>query len=417
MVGFLIKTWPKLSETFILEEVLGLERLGQPLHLFALNPPTDAIAHDDVSRVRSPVTYLDAGDGLDLREELARHARLAAAAPLAWLRGAARALLRREGGRWKDFVRAGRLADAMRRHGLAHLHAHFIAEPAGVAEIGAAMAGATFSISAHAKDIYLSKDATLQRKLDRAAFTVTCTDYNCQHLGRLAPGASVCRMYHGIDFTRFRPDLRDETAGESPLLLAVGRLREKKGFATLVDACALLRERGVEYRCEIVGYGEQEPVLREQIASLGLSNRIRLTGKLAREDVIHRYARARVFVMPSQLGADGDRDGIPNVLLEAMAMEVPVVSTHVSGIPELVRDGDTGLLVEPTHAKALADAVQRLLDDPELAARLARRGRQAVAQSFDNDRNLKTLRDLLDNHTARAAASGGARATVLNHVR
>lgn len=396
-VGFLVKTWPKLSETFILEEVLGLERLGRRLHLFALAAPADGLAHAAVQNVRAPVGFIS-----DVSVVKA-HLGMLKAGPGRYLRAALQTLRRPEGGRWRDFNAAVRLAALVRRHRIGHLHAHFISEPAAVAGLAAALAGVGHSISAHAKDIYLSAPDVLRRKLAAARFTVTCTEYNRRHLAAIAPEARVHRMYHGIDATAFHPRLR-EAGSVTPLVLAVGRLREKKGFATLIEACRLMRERGQEVRCEIVGYGEEKPRLEAQIRDAGLAGAVFLTGKLERNEVIRRYARASVLVVPSQLAADGDRDGIPNVLAEAMAMEVPVVSTPLSGIPELVEHERNGLLVAPGDANALARAITRLIEDAALGQRLGRAGRTAVLEAFDNDRNLRLLDRLLAEASFRPPA-------------
>ncbi len=396
-VAMLVRSWPKLSETFILEEVLALERQGADLRLYAMTAPTDEVTHGAVSRVRSPLVRVPSRAGLG--DSLARHAGMALARPAAYVRAAAYVLaggLRDGRRRWRDFVRAGWLASQLRRDGVQHLHVHFISDTADVGRAAAAMAGLRFSISAHAKDIYLSDPADLHRKLTAAAFTVTCTDANRRALTSIAPHAPVHLMYHGIDRDVFDPARRTPMSpGEAPLILAVGRLREKKGLDTLIDACAHLHARGRHVRCDIVGYGEAHDALAHRIEAAGLGRRVRLVGKLTREQVIERYARAAVFVQPSRIAADGDRDGIPNVLLEAMAMTLPVVASSVSGIPELVDDGVNGLLVEPDRPQALADAIERVLDDPRLAAALGRAGRQKVTEGFDNDRNLIQLSALL----------------------
>jgi glycosyltransferase involved in cell wall biosynthesis len=189
------------------------------------------------------------------------------------------------------------------------------------------------------------------------------------------------------------------------LIVSVGRLREKKGLDTLIDACALLRDRGQSFNCEIVGYGEEQPKLEAQIARLQLGAHVRLLGKLAREQVIERYARAAVYVQPARIAADGDRDGIPNVLLEAMAMGLPVVASRVSGIPELVEHEITGVLVESDDAHALADAIGRVLNQPSLCADIACRARTTVTERFDNDRNLRQLCALLEQQPEGAAAA------------
>jgi glycosyltransferase involved in cell wall biosynthesis len=281
--------------------------------------------------------------------------------------------------------------------GVEHLHSHFISTPADIAELVGRLAALPFSISAHAKDIYLAEPADLRRKLQAARFTVTCTEANREVLAATAPQAAVHRMYHGVDHALFHPAQRMLASVAVPLIVSVGRLRAKKGLDGLIDACALLRDRGQAFTCEIVGYGEEQPRLQAQIDDLGLSAQITLVGKLAREQVIDRYARAAVYVQPSRIAADGDRDGIPNVLLEAMAMGLPVVATRVSGIPELVSHEINGLLVEPDDPAALADAITRLIARPALCADLGCRARATVTESFDNDRNLRQLMALLQH--------------------
>lgn len=400
-LGVLVKIYPKLSETFILEEILGLERLGRSLRLYALAPATDAISHPAVARVQAPLVTVPGvlrGRG---REFAKRHGQLLRAAPLRYLHTLASALRRGRQG-LGDFARAGWLAVQLRDDGVEHLHSHFISSSADTAELVARLLALPFSISAHAKDIYLGESADLRRKLQAARFTVTCTEANRQVLAAIAPRAAVHRMYHGVDHTQFHPGQRALAVG-APIIVSVGRLRAKKGLDTLIAACALLRERGQAFACEIVGYGEEQARLQAQIDTLGLTGAVRLVGKLARQQVIERYARAAVYVQPSRIAADGDRDGIPNVLLEAMAMGLPVVASRVSGIPELVGDGHNGLLVEPDDAGALADAIARLLKQPALCADLGCRARQTVTDSFDNDRNLRLLCGLLDSARPTAA--------------
>lgn len=391
-LAMLVKTWPKLSETFILEEVLGLERAGVALRLYALTPPSDEISHPVVASVRAPLVTVPPPALRHVPGYLARHLSVAVAAPLRYVR-ALRAAWRED--TLPEFLRGGWLAAQLARDGVAHLHAHFISTPAEVAAAASALGGLPFSISAHAKDIYTSRSADLQRRLRAACFTVTCTEANRRTLAALVPEARVQRMYHGIDHRLFHPGQR-QRAGGPPLLLAVGRLRAKKGLDTLIDACRLLRSRGLDFRCQIVGYGAEQERLQAQIVERGLGDTVQLLGKLAREQVIACYAQAAVFVQPSRVTADGDRDGIPNVLLEAMAMSLPVVATRVSGIPEVVRHHENGLLVEPDDAAALADAVAWILTHPVPAASLGRSARNVVLRSFDNDLNLQTLTRLLE---------------------
>ena len=397
-VGILVKTYPKISETFILEEILGLERRGLALHIFALHRPSDEISHAACAQVRAPVDYISLG-WRDTIRALSAHLRTMRTDPSRYLAAAAFALRVSDKNSLIRFVQAGYLVDRMRVAGLTHVHAHFVHEPGAVAEIASRMSGCvSYSLSAHAKDIYLSSDELLRRRLGRARFTVTCTEHNRQHLASRAPaGARLTRMYHGVDLGRFKRDegMAAVDMSAAPLILSVGRLRAKKGFAVLIDACRLLHEDGVDLRCEIVGYGEGRARLQAQIADAGLHAVVKLSGKLPQDEVIQRYRAARVFALPCRLADDGDRDGIPNVLLEAMAMRVPVISTPVSGIPELVQHGRNGLLVPPNDPAALAVAIQQLIDDPAYGHRLAQAGRRTVQRHFCNDVNLQHVHDLL----------------------
>ncbi|MDH3461949.1 MAG: glycosyltransferase family 4 protein, partial [Burkholderiaceae bacterium] len=310
-----------------------------------------------------------------------------------------------------DFVRAGWLAAHLNDDGVKHLHTHFISKPADVAQLAARMGAIRFSISAHAKDIYLSAPNDLRRKLSAACFTVTCTEANLETLAQIAPDAAIHRMYHGVDYEQFHPRCR-EPDGAAPLILSVGRLREKKGLDTLIEACRLLHEQRQAFRCEIIGYGEEHDRLQARIVQAGLVSQVRLLGKLPREQVIARYARATVYVQPSRITANGDRDGIPNVLLEAMAIGLPVVATDVSGIPELVRDGHNGVLVPPDNPASLCDAITALLGQPQLCDQLGRRARDTVTQSFDNDHNLQLLCTLLETRYECSPNDASARPTV-----
>jgi len=393
-VAVMVRMFPKLSETFVLEELLGLERLGMTLRLYTLAPPTDALVHDAVARVRAPVAAVPAGGAVPARAVLAQAVWALVHRPWGLLQSWVQAGRQGRAG-WRLWPRAAWLARRLRLDGVRHLHVHFIAEPADLAAQAAALSGLPFSVSAHAKDIYLSAAPDLRRRLGAARFTVTCTECNRAVLDGVAPGARVWRMYHGIDAQVFHPRQRQAT-GDTPLLLSVGRLRAKKGHDTLLAACARLQAQGRAVAAEIVGYGEEADRLHALRDELGLAEAVHLRGKLARDGVLAAYGRASVYVQPSRIDADGDRDGIPNVLLEAMAMGLPVVATQVSGIPELVEDGVNGLLVPPDDPPALAQAIARLLDDPALASRLGEAARATVLARFDNDRNLRQLLALLE---------------------
>jgi glycosyltransferase involved in cell wall biosynthesis len=392
-IGFLVKTYPKVSETFILQELAGLERHGLRLHIFSLRQPTDSICHAAHQTVRAPVIYLS--PAISIAAVMA-HVSLMAKRPWRYLRALWFALRREESGRIRAFFQAGYVAQCLSKAGIRHLHAHFASEPAGVAELVSALAPISYSISAHAKDVYLPSPAELRRKISGARFTVTCTEYNRKYLASIAtPEATVLRMYHGIDLDRFQRGSVPAAPVGPPLVLSVGRLREKKGFATLIEACRLLRDAGTAVRCKVVGYGEEHDRLLELIHRHGLQQVVQLVGKMTHEDLIHLYREATVFTLPCQVARDGDRDGIPNVLLEAMAMELAVVSTNVCGIPEVIQDGINGLLVRPADPTALAACVARVLTDKSLRRRLGGAARHTVATMFRTDENLRVVRNFL----------------------
>jgi glycosyltransferase involved in cell wall biosynthesis len=415
-IGVLVKTFPKLSETFVLGEVLGLEKLGLELEIFALQRPTDAVQHDAIKRVLARVRYLHEHTLPGVIRCLLDSILFLFITPIQYIKTLGFALRRAEGGGWHDFMLACALARKLRCAGITHLHAHFATQPVAVAELAARLTGIPFSISAHAKDIYLSEAPVLARKMANARFTVTCTGYNRRYLAGIAmPGTAVYGMYHGIDAAKFASRKASAILGDNeresplilghneheseqtPLILAVGRLREKKGFATLLRACALLRDAGTAFRCEIVGYGEEQARLQALIAELELSAHVQLVGTMNHAALIERYQSAAIFAAPCQVAVDGDRDGIPNVMLEAMAMQLAVVATPVSGIPEAIIDGINGLLVQPEDPCALARALQRLIEAPALRQFLGAAARRVVLQQFSNDHNLLLLRDLLLN--------------------
>jgi glycosyltransferase involved in cell wall biosynthesis len=324
---------------------------------------------------------------------------VAASAPLPYARTLADAASRLRRTAIKHFVRAGWLAARLRDVDAGHLHAHFAHGPASVAQFASQLTGVAFSFTAHAKDIYTSPPELLKAKLRAARFVVTCTDYNAEHLARLAgePWAGgIHRIYHGVNFDRFRYSGRSDSVGPRvPVCLSIGRLVEKKGFRYLIEAAGILRSAGRCLTFRIVGGGDQRGALEAEIARAGLAGVVELTGAMPQEELLPQYERASLFVLPCVVTDNGDRDGIPNVLVEAMRMGVPVVSTAISGIPELVIDDETGVLVPPRDPRALASAIAALLDDPARAQRLAFRAAHHVAERFDLHRNAERLRELL----------------------
>lgn len=399
-IAYVLKMYPRFSETFILSEILELERQGVEVRIFSLKKPDDGRFHADLARVRASVTYLPESPLLAWRAYLRQHREVYGWCRGRYLRVLWHTLKRRRAGALKRLLQAGYIAPILRREGITHVHAHFASSATSVAHFLHRLAGTGYSFTAHAKDIYIDtvNADVLERKLRAARFAVTVSDYNREHLRGLAGGDRVVRIYNGLDLEQFRPN--GTAPADPPLVLGVGRLVEKKGFADLIRACALLRAEGRRFQCWIVGKGPLEADLRRLIADLDLGDTVELAGPQPREALLRLYPRAAVVAAPCVIGADGNRDGLPTVLIEALALGVPVISTDVTGIPELVEDGQTGFLIPQHDPAALAGAIRRCLDDPAAARALARAGRERVEQQFDLRTNVAQLRELFARVTA-----------------
>lgn len=398
-IGYVVKRYPRFSETFIVNEILAHEAAGRSLEIFSLYPPNDTHFQDVISRVRSPVTYLTT-EGLragDLWEGLESAGR---AVPGLW---SALATGVAAGANAREVFQAAWLARLAVARGIGHLHAHFATTATSVARLAAAFAGIPFTFTTHAKDIFHEEvdSDDVRRKLTSASTVVTVSDFNVVHLRREhgEAAARVRRIYNGIHLDRFP---YSDPCGRGRHVVGVGRLIEKKGFAVLVEAVRRLSEAGQEFTCEIIGSGEEEEALRAQIARAGLEPRIRLSGSLPQGEVIRRVSGASVFAAPCVVGRDGNADGMPTVLLEAMALGTPCVATDVTGIPEIIRHGETGWLVGQHDAAGLAEGIQALLDDAGLRRRLAEKARSLLESEFDIRRNAELLRAVFDE--ARCAA-------------
>lgn len=384
-VGYVLKMYPRFSETFILNEILALEELGAQLDVFSLRAPADGRFHERLADVDAPVTYLPHRlRPVELWDLLA-----VAAGALPDLPRHLDELLAVD---VDDAAAAVQLAVLVRERGLVHLHAHFGSVATTVARLAARIAGVGYSFTAHAKDIFHCsvEPEDLRRKLSDADAVVTVSDYNAAYLTERFAGAAsrVIRVYNGLDLREYP---WHDPVGRPPVVAAVGRLVEKKGFHHLVDAIALLARRGRRVRLDLVGTGQQQAALEAQVAALGLEDRVRMLGALPQKRVRDVVRGAAVLAAPCVVGADGNRDGLPTVLLEALATGTPCVATPVTGIPEAVRHDETGLLVPEGDASALAEAITALLDDPERARRLSRAGRALVEEKFDIRRNASVL--------------------------
>jgi len=415
-IAYVLKGYPRLSELFIASEIWRLEQLGVPLRLYVLKPADETVHHPVVDRIATAPSYLPVTTSLsgepllrwlrsNLRPFLPSLQRMLVRHPLrlgrAYVAAAAQAVRARQGWRprkiyLKELLQATVVADdALRAGDVSHLHAHFAHGTTTVTWLASMMSGLPFSFTAHAKDIYresLNPAGLLARKMRAAEFVVTCTDANRAHLQRIAPNVSVHLVYHGLnaDFARLLATVGDDErlARSSPRLriASVGRLVAKKGFDILIAAVAQLREQGTDVELFIAGEnGDHATLVRALVAESGLSELVRMTGPLTQREILALYRGSDVFALACRVDGDGDRDGIPNVMVEAMAAGLPVVTTAVSGIPELVHDGDNGLLVPPDDASGLADAILLVAKDPQLQQRLSANGSATVAAHFDGD--------------------------------
>ena len=400
LVVVVLKGYPRVSETFIAHELAALERRGLALHIVSLRRPYDALTHPVHAAIRAAVTYLPEYLHEAPGRVLAGHARALARAPRRygralglWLRDLLRDPTPNRGRR---FGQAGVLAAELPT-GAVHLHAHFLHTPASVARYAAAMTGLAYSLAGHAKDVWTTPDWELRAKLAEARFTVACTAAGHARLDALAPGR-VELVYHGLDRHLFAAPAtfgsrRDGTDLRDPLrLLAVGRFQPKKGYATLFEAVARVR---AAIRLTVVGYGPLEAVLRDRVAALGLADRVTWAGPLDQPAVRAQYRGSDLLLVASEVAPDGDRDGLPNVVVEALSQGLPVVATRAAAIPELVVNGVHGRLVAPADAGALAAAIEQLGRDPEVRRRMGAAGIQRVAAGWDLEAGADRLHDLL----------------------
>ena len=390
-VAFVLKGYPRLSESFIAQEIAALEARGLDILIVSLRHPTDERTHPVHGEIRAGVLYLPEY----LYQEPARVLRAwrrvrawetYAEAKALWLRDLARDPTPNRGRRFgQALVLAAELpADVTR------LHAHFLHTPASVTRYAAALRGIPWSGSAHAKDIWTIPEWEKREKLASCEWLVTCTEANRRHLAALAPPGRVELVYHGLDLKRFSPDGREQAKSSPVAILSVGRLVEKKGTDVLLEALARL-PRELEWRFVHVGGGPLKRAMERRAGALGIASRVAWRGALPQDRLLEEYRAADIFVLASRIARDGDRDGLPNVLMEAQSQRLACVATTVSGIPELIEDGVTGLLVAPESPEALARALGVLIADPAQRRALGEAGSARVSARFALEPNIARL--------------------------
>lgn len=402
VLAYILKGYPRISETFISNEILLLEQLGLKLRLFSMRHPRESFCHDSVTRIKARVDYLPTELLLEFHRLVIPNIFLAAKRPAAYRRALALAIARyKRNGKpatFKHLLQAGYMTNnfLLPEQDITHLHGHFAHSPTSVTMFGSMLSGLPFSFTAHAKDIYTSNRAQLKEKIDRARFVVTCTEHNIEYLSGVAEKSTtpINCIYHGIDLELFSRPEHNPTPVEPYRLFTVARLTEKKGLPTIYRALALLKQRGIQFTHVLIGDGDDRDKIFNLISDLGLGDQCSWLGTRTHHEVLEQFNNSDLFILACKIAESGDRDGIPNVLVESLAMGVPALSTTVSAIPEVLKHGETGYTVEPENPAAMADAIETVLADKQLAARLSLQGREWVEKRFDNRRWIQQLADL-----------------------
>ncbi len=366
-VAYVLRAFPRLSETFLLHEILALRARGVAVRVFAFERVDDERMHPEAERLLPEVTFLEAGEVEDWRGP---------------------AIVPRKQRRW---AAAGtRIGRELRAWNATHVHAHFAGPAATAACFAARTAGITFSFTAHAKDIFVeSLDWTWLAWLGAQAHAVvTVCDYNRRYLRRRMPEARIVRLYNGVDLERWTPPASRPLAGP---VVTVGRFVRKKGFDVLIESLALLRDRGTPVRAVMIGDGQELGPVQARARELRLGRLVRFPGALTQPEVQRALRRAAAVALPCIVDTDGNQDALPTVLLEGAACGLPAVATRVAGVPEIVRDGETGRVVEPGDPVALADALADVMRSARRRARMGRAARARAERLFDQRNASRTL--------------------------
>ena len=388
--AYLFERFPSFGQTFCYREVAELDRQGVAPPIFSIRNPKDEPPQDWDARIVKRVHYLP--EEKELLDDVQRALKKRKLPP-----EIVTAL--DEWGRRTDFLRlyqAVYVGLRLQELGVRHVHAHFAGMAARTGLWIHRFFPMTFSFTAHANDIFAPRhfEIGLDKLVDAARLIVTETDYAAQFLRERFPKRTdrIHRIYNGLNLAEFG---RTDFSSTPPLIIAVGRLIAKKGFAALIHACGLLAERGKSFRCEIIGEGPLENELRAQIDELNLRDRLVVSGAKPQREVRQRLAAASVFVLPSMIDPEGGMDNLPTVIMEAMAAGLPIISTNIGGISEMVIQNETGFLVQPADPIALAKAIEDVIDDRLLAQRLGEAGHQRAQELFSIERNVRELCALL----------------------
>ncbi|WP_009544518.1 glycosyltransferase family 4 protein [Crocosphaera subtropica] len=401
-VGYVVKRYPRYSETFVVNEILDHEKAGLNIDIFALRPPCDSHFQNCISQVRASVTYIRKPIQGRVSESLnslsptaasyfwAELQELGKLVPDFWSK-----LSMAQGEAASTVYQAAWLAREVKLREITHLHAHFGSVSTSVTRLASHFADVPYTFTTHAKDIFhesVDSDDMI-RKIRDASTVVTVSHYNQQYLqqtyGKVAD--KVQKIYNGLNLSQ----LNYQSPKHRPCrIISVGRLVEKKGTSVLIDACSLLKQWGCEFHCQIVGTGDLETELKQKIKALKLDNCVKIIGPRPQNEVFKLIQESAVFAAPYIIGKDGNRDGLPTVLLEAMALGTPCIGTDVTGIPEMIKHEETGLIIPQNNAEDLAMALRTLLTSENMRVQLAEKARKLMETEFNIEQNSATLRKL-----------------------
>lgn len=389
-IGYVFERFPSFGQTFCYREIVELKRQGAEVSVFSIRTPAGEPRQDWDQQIVREVHYLPGEAGLVSEVNHAIRQRGLPAEAVSAID---------DWGRQSDFLRlyqAAYVGSRLREAGITRVHAHFAGMAARTAYWIKQSFGIDYSLTVHANDIFAPRDfvVTLSKIVDSAVAVVTVSDFAASRLKEQFPenAPKIHRVYNGVDLRAVEPA---QFSADPPLIVSVGRLIEKKGFGDLISACALLKNRGLRFRCEIIGEGPLDVVLSAHIRDAHLSDSVQFLGPRTQGEIAQRFRAATMFVLACTTEADGGMDNLPTVIMEAMAAGLPVISTPLAGVPEMVEHGASGELVPQRNPVALASAIERLLTDPGAAARLGARGCEVAAEKFSIEANVRRLAQVL----------------------
>ncbi|MBN1453546.1 MAG: glycosyltransferase [Anaerolineales bacterium] len=401
-IAYILSRFPYLTETFILREMILLRKSGLEVHVFSMFPPLPTPVHQEAQEM---LPYTHYSPYLLSSKLLLAHLYFLLHTPVQYVRAIAKAVwqtyreplvLLRVLLTWPKTVYFAR---QMQELNIEHIHAHFVWVNGIAAGVASDLIGATFSLHPHAFGLFMRDQEDIRRQLQMADGVVTVSEYHRQYIADLCPRLhpdDIKIVHYGLEPTEFPPAQHSPT-DNTIRIISIGSLMEKKGHAYLIDACDRLVERGYAFQCSIVGGGPLKEMLQARIDEKNLQAYVSLLGNKTQAEIKELYRQSDIFVLACVVAKNGDRDGLPNVLLEALAMEIPVVTTPVTGIPELVHDGETGLLVPERDTEALVQAIEKLINDETLRRRLGQQGRQVVLAEFDIRETAPQLARIFDD--------------------